>query len=662
MTETLLNRISKHPNDTIVSDAWLTGQTGEIVDLLGNNEFRFIDYIDSPELRLKHTTEESKLSCPVVACGLVGYWLHKKDSEGTKAIFEGYYDLMLKEYEKAHLGDDDAWERDFKKEFVCRYHIPREKKQIRTSEAIFAYITESDQKKIKSITDNYLKFARTKRKQLYPPKHPANRMIEDTFLDAYRMGGPAYECMSWMRTEYNLPHMGPHWHKGRKTEKEQLTGKWKEHHERVIPEYVAESYEDFDDSVLKYTNGGLMDEIDENIKKCQTREDRIRYIISLLQPFKEFAEAFYAKAQIDERKRSIDEHKKWIKDWEAIPDDAVDERTGEPIRPKEQISACEETIEEYNQDIEYWKKVQEDFFWFAQHGLGAGHYREYPQVVNDEMCKYLGGWWECMIFFARRLAALALTYGIKLMDVQERCEVYLTWHFNITDYVDYKYITSPEHARKLLEEIEVKKPKNEVNSKVDNTVNKKEVISTKGKAEEIVQNEVSDFEHLKEWKENTDLDYYLSEEHWNYHVNSLLYKNLLVFHEKELGAFLDVSSDSFTQPIKDYTSLYGVLFNEAYRLCYKVITTPVPETKVANFAHQAATWKFRDLKDEDGNLIELVPNVTDLIESYHILGMANAILTISNVQKKAVNEFLIALSVYNDNGMYFCGNIHKTTS
>ena len=87
MTETLLNRISKHPNDTIVSDAWLTGQTGEIVDLLGNNEFRFIDYIDSPELRLKHTTEESKLSCPVVACGLVGYWLHKRPRQlGQKLI------------------------------------------------------------------------------------------------------------------------------------------------------------------------------------------------------------------------------------------------------------------------------------------------------------------------------------------------------------------------------------------------------------------------------------------------------------------------------------------------------------------------------------------------------------------------------------------------
>lgn len=188
MADTLLNKISKHPNNTIVTDAWLTGQTGEIVDLQGNCVFRFIDYIDSPELRIKHTTEESQLSCPVVACGLVGYWLHKKDAEGIKAIFEGYYELRLKEYEKAHESDDDAWERDFKKEFVCRYHLPKEKKLIKASEALFAYITESDQKKIKSITDNYLKFARTKHKEFYPPNHPANRMIEDTFLDAYRMG------------------------------------------------------------------------------------------------------------------------------------------------------------------------------------------------------------------------------------------------------------------------------------------------------------------------------------------------------------------------------------------------------------------------------------------------------------------------------------------
>ena len=72
--------------------------------------------------------------------------------------------------------------------------------------------------------------------------------------------------------------------------------------------------------------------------------------------------------------------------------------------------------------------------------------------------------------------------------------------------------------------------------------------------------------------------------------------------------------------------------------------------------------KFGNSVDQYGNPVSidnLVPIVTDLIESYHILGMVNAILTISDVQKDAVNKFLIALSVYNDNGMSFCGYTHS---
>ena len=88
MTETLLNKISKYSNDTIVTNAWLTGQTGEIVDLKGDCIFRFIDFINDGELRLKHTTEDSKLACPIVACGFIGFWLHHKDDMGVKAIFD----------------------------------------------------------------------------------------------------------------------------------------------------------------------------------------------------------------------------------------------------------------------------------------------------------------------------------------------------------------------------------------------------------------------------------------------------------------------------------------------------------------------------------------------------------------------------------------------
>lgn len=170
----------------------------------------------------------------------------------------------------------------------------------------------------------------------------------------------------------------------------------------------------------------------------------------------------------------------------------------------------------------------------------------------------------------------------------------------------------------------------------------------------------TDFDYIKEYEDNADLDYYLSEKHWNRHVNSLLYKNIRVFHNgQEVGAFLNPSrGKNYMCPIKDYSILYGNLFNEAYRICNDVLRCEVPETKVAHFAEEAAGWKFRNLTDNEGNSLKLVPNVTDLIESYHILGMVNAILYFANCDERKVDDFLLALSIYRDEGLYFCMYIH----
>lgn len=227
MSESLLDKVSKCPNDTIITDAWISGQIGKIVDIDGDYVYRFIEYENDGDLRIKHIKEDDKLSYPIVATGFVGYWLHFNGNLGLRNLFESYYEFRLREYEKVHEADEDVWNRDLQKEFVCSYHIPLEKKLIKASEAIFAYVTTNDKNKINNVTTNYLKFVRAKRKELYPPKHPQNRIIEDTFLDAYRVGGPAYECMNWMRTEYNLPYIRPHLNISDKTEKEKLTGKWK---------------------------------------------------------------------------------------------------------------------------------------------------------------------------------------------------------------------------------------------------------------------------------------------------------------------------------------------------------------------------------------------------------------------------------------------------
>lgn len=467
MSESLLERISVSYSQAIITDRWKNDKVGKIVDILGDDNYRFVDYlIDINGVLMKHHLSiEEELLCPVIATGIIGYWLHNKDSQGIKNLFDGYFTLKCAQYEKLHEGDDDAWERDLNKEFILREHIPSEKDAIKTSEFIFEYLTEEDNKRIKRVAENYLKYARAKRKELPLLEYPSNRLIEDTFFAAYLNGG-ARECVHWFRMEYNLPYMGPHWGPG-ESEKSQLEGKWKYRHEVELPEYIKEEYEDFDDSVLVYSNEGMMEEINENLKKCSTQEDKVRYIVSLLQPFKDFADAFYPKARMDERKNAVEQKEKLKEYYVKIPKDAVDERTGKLIDPDAQIRAIDTTIERYKQDIEYWEKVQDRFYWFAQHGLTG----EFTEEEKQDMCEYLGRWWSLMIMFSRRLAAVALTCGIKLMDIQKECGIYLNWLFYVTDYVDEKYVISIDHAKKLLTEIESKDKSTNINFHEDKIMN-----------------------------------------------------------------------------------------------------------------------------------------------------------------------------------------------
>ena len=172
------------------------------------------------------------------------------------------------------------------------------------------------------------------------------------------------------------------------------------------------------------------------------------------------------------------------------------------------------------------------------------------------------------------------------------------------------------------------------------------------------RNPDSDFENLKAWQENPNLDYYLSDNHWNFNVNRLLYNILLSFYNSvydgpaEVGIYLDDKRDSFFEPIKDYSWQYGRMFNEAYRLCSFVITTPVPETKISQVANEASSLFFRDMKLPKG-CRPPIPKAIDMILSYHILGMVNAILMWANDRTDSVDRFIDALYHYNDTGVIY---------
>ena len=155
----------------------------------------------------------------------------------------------------------------------------------------------------------------------------------------------------------------------------------------------------------------------------------------------------------------------------------------------------------------------------------------------------------------------------------------------------------------------------------------------------------SDFEHLKVWQNNPDLKYYLSEDHWNYYVNQLLFTYLKSrYNGNEVGVFINLAQlngeDSFKE---DYKQIYGVMFNEAYCFCHYVLTTPVPETEIS----------FLEAKAES---LCSVKSAKPIIE-YNILVMTGLILCFANDQNDAVGRFLNHLSGYN-HSHYFGDEFH----
>ena len=158
------------------------------------------------------------------------------------------------------------------------------------------------------------------------------------------------------------------------------------------------------------------------------------------------------------------------------------------------------------------------------------------------------------------------------------------------------------------------------------------------------KNTYSDFEHLKVWLDNPTLDYYLSDNHWNFHVNIALHRLISQFYDN-IGVYEYLRR----QLTNNRDSFYGIMLNEAYRLCQIVITSAVPDAKVAMLFVEAETLLFRNWEIPTGHRPPQA-NFFDKILSYHILGMVNTILSLANDQKDSIDRFLYNLSLYNDEG------------
>ena len=426
----------------------------------------------------------------------------------------------------------------------------------------------------------------------------------------------APDALAWICQEYKINSQGPH----DGIDDHNIIFRNAPGVREKFLQRIKDAYMDLGTGNWIYSpQSSLYLEIEQKLRECQTLDDRVRYLRTILAPFKRFADAFDPTTNIRERKRQIEKMNDHIADLSKFSDDALDEE-GKPI--KDQIKFAKEFAEHCEKDIKYYNEKAHRLFEIAQKGmLDTNCTKDNPSI---DFC--FGRFWYFMIHFGRHLSAICLSYDILLMDIQRQTGIYLLHTISQRDYIDNYHFFSSEDTAAQIDKVELAK-----------------FMS------------VPYFDRLTQYTNQTDLDEYIADSHWNYRLNRVLYKAISTSQGGQgLGLYLDTTESSPQNPPKnDYSHLYGIIFNEAYRTACEVLRMPTPNTRVATLLRKAASWKFRDIRDEEGNLIEISPNSTDTIEAYHIMGFVYVILAFSTEQDAKVTEFLSALRDFHNNGVYF---------
>lgn len=173
VSQSLLDYIVQPKNTSHVCEKWANGAKGIIADYKGLCRYRFYrSFYNEDGKMIGH--EMVMTNAPIVAEGLVAYWLHyrKNNNPCTKIpdekqksitdIFNDYTDDRLNAYKGEKEQDPSSWRCDLEREFYTRHIIPSEKHLIKQSEALFEYITTEDQHIVRKVTNEYLCFLKDK--------------------------------------------------------------------------------------------------------------------------------------------------------------------------------------------------------------------------------------------------------------------------------------------------------------------------------------------------------------------------------------------------------------------------------------------------------------------------------------------------------------------
>lgn len=276
--------------------------------------------------------------------------------------------------------------------------------------------------------------------------------LKKPFLSAFEFGRVVHNCIDYIEHKYDL---------GCLPNEEPLQGEWADHYNITLPYVIRNETLLFDDCDIDCPDCPLIDEIRKDLSEINDTAKRQKYLYSLIVPFKEFSDIYHPTAVLERYDKDIEEDEKNKEDWSKIPlDKQLYDVAGKPAgTPKEQIKACEESIDQI-------KKYKDRTLYINKRFIEITRTKS-PQKDSVEYC--MGLFAHVARMFANKLDALLLENGLDLMQLQKDCGVYLKNYRSVTD-VDF-YIGSEELARKYIEELGSKNPQKQIEQKTTTEAN-----------------------------------------------------------------------------------------------------------------------------------------------------------------------------------------------
>lgn len=155
MVENYLDDIYK-PGVNHCFRLWANGKYGSIYDLENNCVLRFIEVPDGTHYKYKE--ENWKQKSPILASGIVVWWLLYRRSKSVLDIYESYCQMRMAQYKARREKDADSWKCDIEDEFFNKEWLDIERKCVYESQALFGFVSEQDGKEIQDIINNYWSF------------------------------------------------------------------------------------------------------------------------------------------------------------------------------------------------------------------------------------------------------------------------------------------------------------------------------------------------------------------------------------------------------------------------------------------------------------------------------------------------------------------------